>query len=196
MPTDYEAFYRENPNGLGKPTKEYVSFFDVYGKRNARVLDVECGQGRDALFIGRLGHTVTAVDISRSGSRRLSKPRRARASKSMPILRTSAITDGPGRMMSSWSTGHSTCCLPTIALRCWEHWLAPQWRAHISSLRTRNEICPHLHSFSRNPARSGNRSWQSVAFCSSYEKSRAADLRPLFAMTSLGSKAANRPPTF
>tara|TARA_A100001391_G_scaffold188056_1_gene158392 strand:+ start:533 stop:1048 length:516 start_codon:yes stop_codon:yes gene_type:complete len=67
MPTDYEAFYRENPNGLGKPTKEYVSFFDVYGKRNARVLDVECGQGRDALFIGRLGHTVTAVDISRSG---------------------------------------------------------------------------------------------------------------------------------
>ncbi|MFK7844930.1 MAG: class I SAM-dependent methyltransferase [Rhodothermales bacterium] len=31
------------------------------------VLDLGCGQGRDALFIGRLGHTVTGVDLSESG---------------------------------------------------------------------------------------------------------------------------------
>lgn len=67
MGTDYELFYRENRHGLGEPTKEFIAFFDAYEQTGATVLDVGCGQGRDALFIARRGHFVFAVDISPSG---------------------------------------------------------------------------------------------------------------------------------
>lgn len=67
MATDYEQFYRDNKQGLGAPAKPFVDFFQTYGKSAARVLDVGCGQGRDALFIARLDHQVTAVDLSPTG---------------------------------------------------------------------------------------------------------------------------------
>ena len=67
MATDYELFYRENRHGLGEPTKEFVRFFDEYDQVGVKALDVGCGQGRNALFIARLGHSVTAFDISTSG---------------------------------------------------------------------------------------------------------------------------------
>lgn len=67
MATDYEEFYRENRHGLGGPSKAFVDFFDSYTLKNARVLDVGCGQGRDSLFIARKGHQVKAVDQSPSG---------------------------------------------------------------------------------------------------------------------------------
>ena len=71
MATDYEKFFQHKPHGLGEPTKEFVAFFDTYAPKHARVLDVGCGQGRDSLFIARLGHSVTAVDLSPSGIRQL-----------------------------------------------------------------------------------------------------------------------------
>lgn len=71
MATDYERFYRENPHGLGEPTREFLAFFDSFDVSNANVLDVGCGQGRDALFIGRLGHSVVAIDQSSTGIRDL-----------------------------------------------------------------------------------------------------------------------------
>lgn len=71
MGTNYEQFYKENPHGLGEPTIEFVRFFDTYTQVEASVLDVGCGQGRDALFVARLGHIVTAVDQSSTGIRQL-----------------------------------------------------------------------------------------------------------------------------
>ena len=67
MTTDYEQFYRENPNGLGEPTHVIVEFFEALDQSNTKVLDVGCGQGRDALFIARMGHSVHGVDISPTG---------------------------------------------------------------------------------------------------------------------------------
>ena len=67
MPTDYEQLYREQRHALGDPTQAFITFFDQYHKRNADVLDVGCGQGRDALFIARRGHHVVGVDLSASG---------------------------------------------------------------------------------------------------------------------------------
>ena len=71
MATDYEQYYRDNAHGLGEPTREFVTFFNSYALEGAQVLDVGCGQGRDALFIARLGHSVTAVDQSPTGIRDL-----------------------------------------------------------------------------------------------------------------------------
>jgi tellurite methyltransferase len=71
MAADYEKFYSQNRHGLGEPTKEFVTFFDGFERSESSVLDVGCGQGRDALFIARLGHYVTAIDLSPSGIRDL-----------------------------------------------------------------------------------------------------------------------------
>ena len=71
MATDYEKYYQDNPHGLGDPTQEFVTFFNTYNAPSSKVLDVGCGQGRDALFIARLGHDVTAVDLSPTGIRDL-----------------------------------------------------------------------------------------------------------------------------
>jgi len=71
MPTDYEKLYRGSRHVLGAPTREFVRFFETAGDVRLRVLDIGCGQGRDALFIARLGHSVVGVDHAPSGIRDL-----------------------------------------------------------------------------------------------------------------------------
>lgn len=73
MAFDYEEYYRENRHGLGEPTSEFVVFFKKCEQEKSEVLDIGCGQGRDALFIARLGHSVTAIDLSPSGISDLQK---------------------------------------------------------------------------------------------------------------------------
>lgn len=67
MAYDYDKLYGETPDALGEPTPILVDFFNKIDKPNARILDVGCGQGRDALFLARLGHTVVGVDLSQNG---------------------------------------------------------------------------------------------------------------------------------
>jgi len=71
MTYDYNKLYGETRDALGQPTSIFVEFFDDFEQNNARVLDVGCGQGRDALFIARRGHRVVGVDISPNGIRDL-----------------------------------------------------------------------------------------------------------------------------
>ncbi|MFV0409702.1 MAG: class I SAM-dependent methyltransferase [Paracoccus sp. (in: a-proteobacteria)] len=67
MAFNYDALYGETSNALGEPTPIFFSFFKGFDRQNARILDIGCGQGRDALFIARSGHRVTGVDISPTG---------------------------------------------------------------------------------------------------------------------------------
>ena len=69
MAFDYEELYRQTPQALGTPNRELMAFIKKIALENARVLDVGCGQGRDALFLARLGHRVVGVDLSPSGVR-------------------------------------------------------------------------------------------------------------------------------
>ncbi|MCK8484971.1 class I SAM-dependent methyltransferase [Aliiroseovarius sp. S2029] len=71
MAYDYDKLYRETPDALGPPTKIITRFFDRLKQDTMRVLDVGCGQGRDALFIARQGHSVVGVDRSPHGIRDL-----------------------------------------------------------------------------------------------------------------------------
>ncbi|GKY87646.1 class I SAM-dependent methyltransferase [Sinisalibacter aestuarii] len=71
MSYDYDKLYGEKREALGPPTPVFVEFFDRYRPENARVLDLGCGQGRDALFIARRGHRVVGVDLSPNGIRDL-----------------------------------------------------------------------------------------------------------------------------
>lgn len=66
MAYNYDELYREHPDALGAPTKAFVDFF-AHADEGLRVLDIGCGQGRDALFIARAGHKVVGVDLSPAG---------------------------------------------------------------------------------------------------------------------------------
>ena len=69
MAYNYDALYGAQPNALGKPTQAFVDFFADRTDQKLRVLDIGCGQGRDALFIARAGHHVVGVDLSPMGIR-------------------------------------------------------------------------------------------------------------------------------
>ena len=71
MAYDYDELYGSTPQALGEPTPIFVDFFEQHNEKALRVLDVGCGQGRDALFIARLGHSVVGVDLSPNGIRDL-----------------------------------------------------------------------------------------------------------------------------
>lgn len=63
----YEQLYQKGCDVCGLPFTEFVEFFEEYDKVNASVLDLGCGQGRDALFIARMGHEVLGIDLSPTG---------------------------------------------------------------------------------------------------------------------------------
>ena len=67
MAYDYDKLYRDTPDALGAPTPLIVQAFARFKGQGLRVLDVGCGQGRDAVFIARDGHAVTGVDLSQAG---------------------------------------------------------------------------------------------------------------------------------
>ncbi len=67
MGYDYDKLYREEADALGAPTKALLDAFADLLTTPSRVLDVGCGQGRDALPLARMGHVVVGVDVSPKG---------------------------------------------------------------------------------------------------------------------------------
>lgn len=73
----YEKYYREARDVCGAPFPAFVFFFDAYERTNADVLDLGCGQGRDALLAARHGHRVLGVDVSETGVAQMVEAARA-----------------------------------------------------------------------------------------------------------------------
>ncbi len=48
------------------PTVDVNEFYHVF-PQNAQVLDVGCGEGRNSIFMAKLGNTVDAFDVSENG---------------------------------------------------------------------------------------------------------------------------------
>ncbi len=67
MTFDYDKLYCEMQQALGEPSSDITNFFARHSKPHMRVLDMGCGQGRDALFMARAGHDVVGVDLSGAG---------------------------------------------------------------------------------------------------------------------------------
>ena len=66
MGYDYDALYAETPDALGAQTSEIADYFAGLTPP-LRVLDIGCGQGRDALPLARAGFDVVGVDLSAAG---------------------------------------------------------------------------------------------------------------------------------
>ena len=64
---NYEKKYQNSRNVCCEPFPEIVEFFENYDDECATFLDTGCGQGRDAFFIARKGHSVLRVDSAQTG---------------------------------------------------------------------------------------------------------------------------------
>ena len=63
--SSYDKHYQQE-NLFGQPYPEFVTFMRDWEPKGS-VLDVGCGQGRDALFLAELGCEVTGIDASSLG---------------------------------------------------------------------------------------------------------------------------------
>lgn len=65
MAIGYDKYY-QTENLFGNPYPELIDFFRAY-QNTGKLLDVGCGQGRDAIALARLGFEVTGIDHSKVG---------------------------------------------------------------------------------------------------------------------------------
>lgn len=65
MTVTYDKYY-QTENLFGEPYPDLIKFFAKYPEKG-KVLDLGCGQGRDAIALARLGYSVTGIDNSKVG---------------------------------------------------------------------------------------------------------------------------------
>ena len=70
----YNNEFQKGFNICRQPSSELVEFFKHDQKKHKSVLDLGCGQGMDALFIAREGHTLLGVDAAHTVSNKCWKP--------------------------------------------------------------------------------------------------------------------------
>lgn len=65
MTTAYDNYYQAE-NLFGEPYPELIDFFSNRQSKE-KLLDLGCGQGRDAIALARMGFAVTGIDNSKVG---------------------------------------------------------------------------------------------------------------------------------
>lgn len=71
MSVIYDKYYLTE-NLFGEPYNELVDFFTKHPKRG-KVIDLGCGQGRNAIFLARIGYSVSGIDNSKIGIDQMNK---------------------------------------------------------------------------------------------------------------------------
>ncbi|MFK7951182.1 MAG: methyltransferase domain-containing protein [Saprospiraceae bacterium] len=81
MKVEYDDYY-QTENLFGKPYAELIDFFSNI-KKKGKLLDLGCGQGRDAIPLAKLGYEVTGIDNSKIGIQQLNQIAKKEA---LPII--------------------------------------------------------------------------------------------------------------
>jgi 2-polyprenyl-3-methyl-5-hydroxy-6-metoxy-1,4-benzoquinol methylase len=55
---------------FGEPYPELIEFFTAYPSRG-HILDLGCGQGRDAIALAKMGYKVSGIDVSELGVKQM-----------------------------------------------------------------------------------------------------------------------------
>jgi tellurite methyltransferase len=63
--TEYDAYYQEK-DYFGETSKDLLAFFKNISEEG-ELLDVGCGQGRNAIPLAQIGFEVKGIDISKVG---------------------------------------------------------------------------------------------------------------------------------
>ena len=71
MKVTYDKYY-ETENLFGNPYPELIEFFSNYPEKG-KILDLGCGQGRDAIPLARLGFNMTGIDNSKVGIEQMNR---------------------------------------------------------------------------------------------------------------------------
>ena len=67
-----DEYLNKEKSTFGNPSKE-VKEFVPYLKKDAKILDVGCGDGRHALYLASLGFQVDAFDLSKNAIEKIEK---------------------------------------------------------------------------------------------------------------------------
>lgn len=86
MAATYDNYY-QTENLFGNPYPELIEFFSGYPEKG-KVLDLGCGQGRDAIPLAKLDFNVTGIDNSKVGIEQMNK-----IAKTEKLNLTGKITD-------------------------------------------------------------------------------------------------------
>jgi 2-polyprenyl-3-methyl-5-hydroxy-6-metoxy-1,4-benzoquinol methylase len=65
MSKAYNTYY-QTADLFGEPHQELIAFFTGLATKG-KVLDIGCGQGRNAIALARLGYEITGIDTSKVG---------------------------------------------------------------------------------------------------------------------------------
>jgi tellurite methyltransferase len=71
MTVAYDKYYKTE-NLFGSPYPELIEFFSGYLEKG-KVLDLGCGQGRDAIPLARIGFAVIGIDSSKVGIEQMNR---------------------------------------------------------------------------------------------------------------------------
>ncbi len=71
MKVEYDKYY-QTENLFGEPYPELMKFYSEI-ENKGKLLDLGCGQGRDAIALAKLGFEVTGIDYSKVGIEQLNE---------------------------------------------------------------------------------------------------------------------------
>ena len=71
MSVEYDKYY-QTKNLFGSPYPELLEFYSSIESKG-KLLDIGCGQGRDAIPLAQLGYKVTGLDYSKVGIEQLNQ---------------------------------------------------------------------------------------------------------------------------
>lgn len=119
-----DAYADLNTPTFGGPSQEVRDVVPRL-RPGARVLDIGCGEGRNALFLAECGFDVTAVDISETGMRKLSALARERKLN----LRAEVADMRRYRLPHAFDLIAAHGCLHLVERQSWQQ-LIPLFKAH------------------------------------------------------------------